>query len=83
MSELLPKENGFMGKKGPTVKILPITKTPILHSRQFLTKVHLKMSLVYKVSQCFHHTTSVFLILISFFETSDGLNIFLFFLGKS
>ena len=49
MSELLPNENGFKGKKGPNVIFLPITKTPLLHTPQIFTKVHFKMSLVYKV----------------------------------
>ena len=49
MSELLPNENGFKGKKGPNVKHLPITKAPLVHTPQIFTKVHFKMSLVYKV----------------------------------
>ena len=49
MSELLPNENGFKGKKGPNVKLLPITKAPQVHTPQIFTKVHFKMSLVYKV----------------------------------
>ena len=32
MSELLPNENGFKGKKSHTVKIIPITKTPIYYT---------------------------------------------------
>ena len=48
MSELLPNENGFKGKKGPYVIILPITKTPLLYTAQIFTKVHFKKSLVYK-----------------------------------
>ena len=48
MSELLPNENGFKGKKGPNVKHLLITKAPLVHTPQIFTKVHFKKSLVYK-----------------------------------
>ena len=39
----------FHAEKGPYVKILPFVKTPLLHTRNFWTIVHFKITIVCKV----------------------------------